>query len=145
LKLELNSSITSAVTVNTDAALAGAGTVAGNLAFNSNAKFVFSLTETLLVNGAGVSFADFGIDDLVGLSSATDVGAYTIIGGSADIDTTGLLNLGAANAFDLGGGKSAYFTEGSLVVNVVPEPSTYALLALAGLGLAGHVVIRRRR
>lgn len=144
LKLELNSSITSAVTVDAGAALAGAGTVAGNLAFNSGANFVFSLTDTLLVNGT-VSFVEFGIDDLVGLTSFTDVGTYTIIGGSATINTDGLSNLGEANAFDLGGGKSAYFTEGSLEVNVVPEPRTYALLTLAGLGLAVHAIRRRRR
>ena len=144
LKLELNSSITSAVTVEAGAALAGAGAIAGDLSFNSGAKFVFSLTQTLLANGATVSFADFGIDDLVGLSSATTVGLYNLIGGTAIINTNGLSNLGAANAADLGDGKSAYFTEGSLQVNVVPEPSTYALLVLAGLGLAGHVIRRRR-
>ena len=144
LTLALNSSITSAVSVADGAALAGAGAIAGDLSFNSGAKFVFSLTQTLLANGATVSFADFGIDDLVGLSSATTVGLYNLIGGTAIINTNGLSNLGAANAADLGDGKSAYFTEGSLQVNVVPEPSTYALLVLAGLGLAGHVIRRRR-
>ena len=144
LTLALNSSITSAVSVADGAALAGAGAIAGDLSFNSGAKFVFSLTQTLLANGATVSFTDFGIDDLVGLSSATTVGLYNLIGGTAIINTNGLSNLGAANAADLGDGKSAYFTEGSLQVNVVPEPSTYALLVLAGLGLAGHVIRRRR-
>ncbi len=72
-------------------------------------------------------------------------GAYTLIDGSAFIDLSGLENLGEENAFDLGNGKQAYFSTGSLVVNVVPEPSTYALLALAADALGAHVMRRRRR
>jgi hypothetical protein len=31
------------------------------------------------------------------------------------------------------------------VATVIPEPSTYAMLALAGAGFAGYVIRRRRR
>lgn len=147
LKLELDSSITSEVTVGAAGAIGGAGTIANTLAFDSGAKFVFSLTETLLVNGVSnnVSFVSFGIGDLIGLSSETTVGLYDLIGGTATINTNGLSNLGAANAFNLGGGKSAYFSEGSLQVNVVPEPSTYALLTLVAVGLGARFIRRRNR
>lgn len=137
-------------TVVSGATLGGSGSIAGSLQLANDSFFVFDLDGPLTVNGTSVFFgmADpedrFGIANLVGLSSSVDNGAYTIIDGLAGIDTTFLNNVGEANAFDLGDGKSAYFTTGSLVVNVVPEPSTWALLAL-GAGLAGWHLRRRRK
>ena len=145
VKLTLNNTIGGALNVGASNVLGGNGAMLGSLSLASGAKFVFSLTETLTVDGATVSFGGFGIADLVGLDNTVANGLYTLIDGLATVSTNNLLNFGAGNAYDLGGGKSAYFTEGSLQVNVVPEPSTYAMLALAGAGFAGYVIRRRRR
>lgn len=145
VKLTLNNSIGGGLNVGANNVLGGNGTVLGSLSFAAGAKFVFNLTQPLIVNGPAVTFDDFGIEDLVGFDNTVANGTYKIIDGLATINTNNLSNLGAVNAFDLGGGKYAYFTIGSLEVNVVPEPSTYALLTLSALGLAGHLVRRRRQ
>ena len=132
------------VSVSSGAAFGGSGVLGGNLTLEAGAQFVFSLSDALTVNGSSVSFGRFGIDDLVGLDSTVPNGAYTLIDGTATIDVANLLHVGEASAFDLGGGKEAYFSIGSLVVNVVPEPSTYALLGLAAVALGGHVLRQRR-
>ena len=132
------------VSVSSGAAFGGSGILGGNLTLEAGAKFVFSLSDALTVNGNSVNFGRFGIDDLVGLDSTVPNGAYTLIDGTATIDVANLLHVGEASAFDLGGGKQAYFSIGSLVVNVVPEPSTYALLGLVAVALGGHVLRQRR-
>ena len=132
------------VSVSSGAAFGGSGVLGGNLTLEAGAQFIFSLSDALTVNGSSVSFGRFGIDDLVGLDSTVPNGAYTLIDGTATIDVANLLHVGEASAFDLGGGKEAYFSIGSLVVNVVPEPSTYALLGLAAVALGGHVLRQRR-
>ena len=131
------------VSVLNGAAIGGTGTLGGSLSMAAGAQFVFSLSGALTVNGASVTFGDFGIDDLVGLDSNVANGAYTLITGTAAINFSNVANLGAQNAVGISGGKQAYFSEGSLVVNVIPEPSTYALLGLGAVAML--VALRRRR
>lgn len=137
------------VTIQNGATLGGDGIISGSVTFDAGAKFAFSTTKTLDVNGASVSFGGFSIANLVGLDNLVADGTYTLIGGSASISSTSLSNLGSGNSASLGLNKSAYFdlSSGDLQVIVataaIPEPSSFAILAgLAGLGLAG---LRRRR
>lgn len=142
LDLFVDGSIGSAVTVGATNVIGGNGTIGGSLSLLSGAGFVFDPADTLTVNGASVNFVDFGVTNLVGFSSSVADGRYVLIDGLATVDTANLRNLGAANAFDLGSGRSAYFETGSLVLQVVPEPGS---IVLAGLGIAAAGLVLRRR
>jgi len=134
---------TGTVSVAAAGAFGGDGSIAGSLSFAAGADFVFSLTNTFTVNGSSVTFGGFSVSDLLGLSSSTADGTYTLINGTASFNLANVSNIGVGNAFNLGAGKSAYFTNGNLLqVTVIPEPSTWALLTT---GLVATVLLRRRR
>ncbi len=131
------------ITVGSAGRLGGTGILGGSLVFGQNATLVFNPTTPLTVSGS-VTFANpasFGVNSIIGLSSSTPEGIYTLIAGN--VDTTGLANFGSANAYDLGSGKLAYFQQGSLQLVVVPEPSLVAS-SVAG-GLVVVLLANRRR
>ncbi len=131
------------LTVGPGNVIGGDGLINGSLHLDSGAAFIFDPTKTLTVNGAVVTFGGFGIVDLVGFSPAVPNGRYTLIDGIATTSTTNLLNIGPANAYGLGGGRSAYFEIGSLALLVVPEPSAMVLSSCALLAVA--LAWRRRK
>ena len=129
-----------AVTVGANGPIGGDGAIDGSLYFETGADFLFDPLATLTVNGASVGFGGFGIADLAGFSAAVADGTYTLIDGSALFNYANIANLGAANAYNLGGGRKAYFEAGSLKLVVIPEP---AAALLGGIGCL--MLLRRRR
>jgi autotransporter-associated beta strand protein len=108
------------------------------------------------------------------LYDAVDVGGLLTYGGTLTLNFSSPLE-GSFNLFDFGsttgsfdsilltggysgsldnmggqwtgniGGVDLTFMDSTGVLNVVPEPSTYALLVLSGMALAAHVIRRRKR
>ncbi len=145
--LEINaggSVVADLVVIAPGSTIFGSGLIDGDLTLAAGGMLEFSLGNTLEVTGAVSLDPTFGVDDLIGVDSSLPSGIYALIDGTAtDFSAMGIENWGSANAYDLGGGKSAYFSQGSLQLNVVPEPETYAaIFGLMGLALA---VGRRRK
>jgi len=123
------------LTIQSGSAIGGDGTLTGDLVLASGAGFIFDINDTLEVSGSVTLDSLFGVDDLIGLDDTIDNGTYSLISNTVtDFSTLGIENFGSVNAFDLGGGKEAYFVNGSLAVTVVPEPGAGVLLTF-GLGV----------
>ncbi len=139
---------TGLASVANGARIGGTGSLAGGLTIASGGLFVFDPADpTLDVTGAVTLDNSFSVASLVNAdgtainwSSVTD-GTYTLIGTTLS-SFANITNFGSGAAADLGGGRSAYFADGSLDLVVVPEPSTVALLG--GLAAAGVLLARRR-
>lgn len=159
------------VTVNAGAALGGSGTIAGSVTFaggilapgsSPNTLTLGSTTldslTTLIYELATPGVVGSGINDLTvvngnlsldGLLNVTDVGGFGI-GTYRLFDYTGSLT---DNGLDIGTAPAGFhyaidtssLHQVNLTVTAVPEPSTFALVALGGVILGGVRVIRRRQ
>ena len=145
--LAVSGTLASGVTVSDGATLAGGGTV-GAISFGGASLFDISLAlvgNALNSSTGTISFSasGFGIEQPAFLQwcsvdwESVPNNTYTLINGT--LDEANLAHFGVANAYDLGGGRSAYFEEsGGLDLVVVPEPTTtaFGLLAMGGLAAA---------
>jgi fibronectin-binding autotransporter adhesin len=139
---------TGLATVASGARIGGTGSLASGLSILSGGLFVFNPADpTLDVTGAVTLDNSFSVASLVN-SDGTAInwgsvadGTYQLIGTTAS-SFANIANFGAGNAATIGGGRTAYFTDGSLNLVVVPEPSTVALLG--GLAATGVLLARRR-
>ncbi|MBC8012270.1 MAG: PEP-CTERM sorting domain-containing protein [Burkholderiales bacterium] len=143
-----STALTKSVTLASGARFGGDGVI-NNISIGSGVRFVFDPLKTLDVTGSATFANSFGVDDLVNADGSSiswaliNAGTYTLVANGGSFSN--IENFGLGNAFDIGGGRLAYFHTGSLqlVVSAIPEPSSFA--ALAGLGAVASAGLRRRR
>lgn len=132
-----------AVSVAADATIGGTGALSGGLAFDAAGLLeVVDFSDPLAVAGTITFGSGFGIANLTGIdwgSLALNT-PYTVISTGQTFSASDIGNFGIGNAALVGGGRSAYFDNGSLAVVVIPEP-TAALLG----GIGVFFLLRRRR
>jgi fibronectin-binding autotransporter adhesin len=135
--------------VASGARIGGTGSLAGGLTLASGGLFVFNPDDpTLNVVGTVALDDTFSVASLVNLDGtainwvSVANGIYTLIGTTASTFDN-ITNFGSGDPYDIGAGRTAYFTNGSLNLVVVPEPSTFALLG--GVAAVGVFMMRRRR
>jgi autotransporter-associated beta strand protein len=133
----------------------GTLTVANDVTWISDNNWVFEL------GAAGPSILTPGTSDLLAITGGNDFikgsggpftfdfvgtgdfGWYKLVDWADGSTTFDVLDFAGVN---LGGGYTSAFAiqDNALYVNVVPEPSAYALLALATAALGAHIIRRRR-
>lgn len=139
------------VVVADGGAIGGNGRVSGNLVIQEGGQLVFSPGQRITLGGTLELDPSFGVANLVSLTGSSinwatiANGSYPLLSGPllGSFDADRISNFGLANAFNIGNGRSAYFADGNLVLVVIPEPGTTALLF--GLACIVGVVFSQRR
>lgn len=137
--LAVTGSLTSNISVATGARFGGnGGSTTGTLSLATGAKFMFYLPTFASFNATGsVALGnDFGVASLVGGSQGEAItwasvpdGTYTLIATTASTFDN-ITNFGSANAYDLSGGRSAYFQNaGGLQLVVTTASAGYTAWA----------------
>lgn len=125
------------LTLTSGSTIGSGATVDGNLTLEAGAQIVFDPTKTLTVTGTVILDVSFGVDDILGLDSSVELGTYKLIDVTdTDFSLQVSENWGAENAYDLGGGKFAYFQQGSLEMVVTGPPAPEIAVNGKGLDIA---------
>jgi len=130
------------LSISAGGSVGGSGSIDGDLTLDAGGRFEFEPDGALQVSGTVTLDSSFGVDDILGLNSSVENGVYTLIDSTTNFTALGLENWGEENAYDLGGGKRAYLSEGSLQVTVIPEPASMLLMLVCLVPILGVPLLR---